>query len=97
MQGALSPPGGNKGGEKALSRDFDALSDSSLGHLSGGSWPYGTATYASIGSSGPGANRKALAGICAAVSPYAKTFFRKSSETMPSSIPSTLVYSSRSS
>ena len=37
-----------------ISTTADALSDSSLDAVSGGSWPYNTAVYASIGSSGGG-------------------------------------------
>jgi hypothetical protein len=37
-----------------ISTTSDALSDSSLDDVSGGSWPYNTATYASIGSTGGG-------------------------------------------
>jgi hypothetical protein len=42
------------GAQNQISPAADALSDSSLDKVSGGSWPYGTAVYASIGGAGPG-------------------------------------------
>jgi hypothetical protein len=54
---AESPESLNDGAQNTASKistTADALSDSSLDDVSGGSWPYGTATYASIGSTGGG-------------------------------------------
>jgi hypothetical protein len=44
----------NKVSRISLRSEKDALGDSSLDDVSGGAWPYSTAVYASIGSTGGG-------------------------------------------
>ena len=44
----------NKASQNSSTSEKDALGDKSLDDVSGGAWPYGTAVYASIGSTGGG-------------------------------------------